>query len=282
MEAEVIKWVGNAKKVIDATLGFGGHTQALLAAGCEVLGVDMDEETLNLAKKEIALSKLDKKFKAVNGNFSNLTEIAKTAGFDEVDGVLFDLGINSYQLDQSSRGISFKAGREDLDMRLDKNVSVKASDLLAALDKHNLSRLFGEVITKGLANQLAIAIEEQKIQKPIIKVADLVDICERTFRAWSPKLLPKVFLALRMAVNSEMENLKEALPKSFELLKQGGRLVVITFHSTEDRVVKNIFNDLVKNQKALNLTGVGIKPTKSEIEGNPRSRSARMRVIEKQ
>lgn len=288
MEAEVVEWVGNAKRVIDATLGFGGHAQALLMAGCDVLGIDMDEETLKLAESKIVSAKLDKKFKAVNGNFTNLYEIAKKVGFDAVDAILFDLGINSYQLDQSGRGISFKALDEDLDMRLNKGMSVKASDLLAALDKHNLTRLFGEVLSKGLANQLAVAIVERKKMetnlpagRQVIKVSDLVTLCEQTFGAWSPKLLPKVFLALRMAVNGEIENLQEALPRAFELLRQGGRLVVITFHSTEDRVVKNIFNDLTKTNKAINLTGVGIKPTDSEIKENPRSRSARMRVIEK-
>lgn len=281
MEAQVVEWIGSAKRVIDATLGFGGHAQALLMAGCDVLGIDIDNETLKLTENKITSVKTNGKFKAVTGNFSNLTEVAKKAGFDLVDAVLFDLGINSYQLDQSGRGISFRALDEDLDMRLNKGMSVKASDLLAALDRHNLSRLFGGVLTKGLADQLAMAIEKQKTERPIATVTDLVAVCNQTFGAWSPELLPKIFLALRMAVNSEMENLQEALPAAFELLKEKGRLVVITFHSTEDRIVKRIFNNLVQNEKAVNLTGVGIKPTAGEIQENPRSRSARMRVIER-
>ena len=291
MTQEVLTWLGlpaplqvngfSAKRVIDATLGFGGHTQALLAAGCEVLGIDMDTETLKLAQESIASAKLGGKFKSESGNFTNIDEIAKKAGFDQVDGILFDLGINSFQLDQSGRGLSFKAQNEDLDMRLNKNMSVKASDLITALDKSNLTRLFGEVLAKGLANQLALAIIERKRFGGITKVGDLVAVCDQTFGHWSQKLLPKIFLALRLAVNGEMENINEALPKAFGLLREGGRLLVISFHSTEDRVVKRVFAQLVENKKAINLTGVGIIPATSEIEVNPRSRSARLRIIEK-
>ncbi len=277
----MIEWVGEARRVVDATLGFGGHTQALLEIGCEVLGVDMDEETLKLTEESIASAKLGDQFRAVNGNFAVLDEIVQKVGFEEVDAILFDLGINSFQLDRSNRGISFKALDEDLDMRLNKSMSVKASDLLAALDKSNLTRLFGEVLAKGLANQLATAIFERKQSQKFVKVGDLVAICNQTFGHWSTKLLPKVFLALRMAVNGEMENLEEGLPKAFGILRKGGRLLVITFHSTEDRVVKQYFAGIVSEGKAINLTGVGLKPTTQEVEANSRSRSARLRVIEK-
>lgn len=270
-----------AKRVVDATLGFGGHTLAMLQKGVHVLGIEMDEETLKLCEASIASAGLEKHFNGVLGNFVDVEKIAQKANFAKVDAVLFDLGINSYQLDRSGRGISFRALEDDLDMRLDKTTAVRASDLLAALDKTNLQRLFGRVLSTGLARRLAGAIVEAKSRQSIKKVGDLVDICDNTFGHLSQKMLPKVFLALRMAVNREMESLQEALPKAFDLLLPHGRLLVISFHSTEDRVVKDFFTQMVGDDKAINLTKVGIKPTQLEISSNPRSRSARLRALEK-
>lgn len=269
-----------AKRMVDATLGFGGHTLAILKKGVSVLGIEADEETLRLCEASIASAGLEKHFHGILGNFVDIEKIAQKANFTKVDAVLFDLGINSYQLDRSGRGISFRALEDDLDMRLDKT-TVRASDLLAALDKTNLERLFGRVLTTGLARRLAGAIVEAKSRQTITKVQDLVEICDRTFGHLSQKVLPKVFLALRMAVNREMESLQEALPKAFDLLLPHGRLLVISFHSTEDRVVKDFFTQMVGDKKAINLTKAGLKPTDLEVRTNPRSRSARLRVLEK-
>jgi len=281
MAKEVLEWFGQGQKIIDATLGFGGHTLLLLQKGCEVLGVEADVQTLQYAKESIASAKLDEHFKAVHGNFAKLDEIAQEMKFTEVDGVLFDLGINSFQLDRSGRGLSFRAETEVLDMRLNEIQSVKASDLIAALDKKNLERLFGAVLTKNLARRLAEGISNYKVNRKIELVADLTAVCREVFGRLSDQIMPKVFLALRMAVNEELPNLTTALPKAFDLLKTGGRLVVISFHSTEDRVVKTVFGELVKNQQAANLTDSGLVPQITEIEINPRARSARMRVVEK-
>ncbi len=288
-------------KFIDATLGLGGHTIKIWERGGHVLGIEADRKSLGIARKEIKkiLSDQTLKRKAcpvpnqtslvwgdiklVKGNFLSLDRIAKRFGFEKVNGVLFDLGISSYQLEKENRGFSFNRPSDPLDMRFDpEGQGVKASDLLRLLDRRNLLKLFGEVMDLKSARKLVRKIIETRKLKSIEKVGDFLQIIKEStikHRNLNPATLP--FLALRIAVNSELENLKKTLPKAFNLLDRGGRLVVISYHSGEDRIVKHFFKTLEEKKEGKVITKKPILPKEEEIKENPRARSARLRVLEK-
>ncbi len=242
------------KKYIDCTFGGGGHFRAIQKAGGIVLGIDQDPE----AKAP------------VHGNFAHLKKIAVEAGFNAVDGILMDLGVSSHQLETDYRGFSFNR-EANLDMRMDpKNQTVTSADLVNAGSEKELANLFWKFGEERANRAVAKAIVEAR---PITTTNRLAEIVLRV-RKHSPKdrthPATRIFQALRIAVNNELENLEEALPQVMELLKPGGKLVVISFHSLEDRIVKNFM-------KKSPL----IRPTKEEIEQNPRARSGKLRIYEK-
>jgi 16S rRNA (cytosine1402-N4)-methyltransferase len=274
---------------IDTTVGTAGHTLKILKAGGNVLGIDADKELLEIAEKRLKLAcptlndSVQGHFKLVNGNFKDIDEIAKRMKVDKVDGILFDLGVSNLHLKSQTRGFSFESGSAPLDMRIDtKSQSVTAADLLNNLREDQLVALFSSVLIQPVAKRLAKEVIFRRNKISIKNTFDFLAIIKRA-RIDGGKLnsatLP--FMALRMAVNSELENLKIALPKSIELLKKGGRLVVISFHSGEDALVKNFFRDMQKEDLVKILTKKPVVPTREETIKNSRARSAKLRCFEK-
>jgi 16S rRNA (cytosine1402-N4)-methyltransferase len=268
----------NSKKVIDATLGSAGHSLALTENGFEVLGIETDPEILVLAKKRIK----GEGIKAIHGNFREIKEIAQKNGFEKVANILFDLGVSNIHLKSSQRGFSFGSPEAPLDMRLDpKEQGLTASDLINFLREDQLVTLFSKVLKYFQARGLACEIIRKRQYKKIETVGDFLKVCQviRGKAGLNPATLP--LLALRMAVNSELENLKETLPDAFSLLVPSGRLLIITFHSEEERIVKDFFFEAEREGLGKVLTKKSIVPNNFEVEGNPSSRSAELWILEK-
>lgn len=269
--------IQKGEKYIDTTLGAGGHTKEIAMRGGIVLGIDQDEEAREEAKKNLDGLPVT----IVYGNFSNLLTIARENGFERVSGILFDIGVSSHQFDEGGRGFSFQFDTP-LDMRMDKNLGVTAADLINGLTKGELVELFIKYGEEKFAHRIANNIVRIREERPIVTTAELADIVVRSYPI-KGKIHPatKVFQALRIAVNDELNVLKEALPQAVELLKSGGRLVIITFHSLEDRIVKESFLQFAEGGLGTVITRKPIQPTEEEIEENRRSRSAKLRVFEK-
>jgi 16S rRNA (cytosine1402-N4)-methyltransferase len=269
---------------IDATLGNGGHTLEILRLGGRVLGIELDPEMLEAAKgrieKEFGKSK---SFKLVQGNFESIDAIAKENRWEDVSGILFDLGVSNIHLKDMMRGFSFENPEAPLDMRLNPDSQgVKAADLLNVLREDQVRDLFEVTLEPGAAKWVTGRVLHSRAVKPVETVGDMLEICEglKTGKhSLSEATLP--FLALRIAVNSELTNLKEALPKAFSLLKKEGRLVVISFHSGEDAIVKDFFKEKEKSGGAKLVNYKPITAGTTEIEENRRARSAKMRVLQK-
>lgn len=254
--------IKNQGRYIDATLGAGGYTKAILEAGGTVLGIDADTSMLRIAEENVQNTNL----KAVHGNFVQIQKIAEENNFTDIDGIVFDLGVSNVHFMDETRGFSFRNPEADLDMRLDPETnSVKASDLLNMLREDQLKEMFGRRIAKEI-------VEARKTQK-FEKVKDLLKLFpEKKIR---DRVHPATlgFLNLRIAVNSELDNLREVLPNAYQLLKPGGRLVVVSFNSDEDRIVKEYFKKYGGS--------TAVKPSEEEVRRNPKSRSAILRVLEK-
>ncbi|MCX6706300.1 MAG: 16S rRNA (cytosine(1402)-N(4))-methyltransferase RsmH [Candidatus Woesebacteria bacterium] len=266
--SEVLAHLNKKKSVIDATLGTGGHSIKLLEAGVKVLGIESDPKILEIAKER--LSKFD--CLLVHGNFKDIDRIARENEFNKVEGILFDLGVSNLQLMDEERGFSFSNPSAQLDMRIDKDFQeVTGAILLNVLRKDQLENLFFKVLDLSSSRWLAKRVLEKRGIEPIKRVADFLDICEglKGKARLNPATLP--FLALRIAVNSELENLKEALPKAYDLLETGGKLLIIVFHSGEEDVIKSFSEDFVGS----------IRPTLEEVNNNPRARSAELFVLTK-
>ncbi len=276
------------KKYIDATLGGGGHSMEILKRGGRVLGIDADQEALTYTKKRLETENIGQKIVVgrdavlIKGNFKDIDEIARQSGFNDANGVLFDLGVSSHQLDTGERGFSF--GRVgELDMRMDRDLAVRAKDLLNGLGKDELTELFLKYGEEKFAARIARNIVKERLRKPIETTEELGDIIKRSVFITRSEIHPatRVFQALRIAVNDELNNLREALPKCLELLVSGGVIVVISFHSLEDRIVKQTFNDFSGKKLGEILTTKPVEPTEEEKTMNQRSRSAKLRVFEK-
>ena len=277
-------------KYIDATLGGGGHTKAILSLKGNVLGLDCDPEAIKSAGEYLStacpipdsqMAKLESNtfWCLAKGNFKDLKRIAQEHNFGKVDGILFDLGVSSHQLDTLERGFSFKS-EALLDMRMDPELKVTAADLINGLGKKELEKLFLKYGEENKYRVITKAIVKARKEKLIKKAYELAEIVERVKPRGKSKIHPatKVFQALRIAVNDELNNLKEALPQALDLLNKGGRLAIISFHSLEDKIVK----DFLKEEKSLlTLTKKPIVPQEEEVRENKRSRSAKLRVAEK-
>lgn len=270
--------IEKGKKYIDATIGGGGHTVEILKHGGKVLGIDVDEDAIEYLKSKF---KIEKDLILVKGNFREIDKIARLKGFDKVAGILLDLGVSSYQLENKERGFSFQ-NEGLLDMRMDKDLNVKALDLVNGLNKRELCELFIKLGEEYNARAIVEVIIKSRTIKPIETTLELSKIIEKTTKGFS-KINPatKVFQALRIAVNDELNNLKEALPKAMDLLEKNGKLCVISFHSLEDRIVKNYFLQFQKSGKGNILTQKPKGACLEEIKINRRSRSAKLRVFEK-
>ena len=268
MVEEVLAHLNKAKSVIDATLGTGGHSLKLLESGVKILGIESDPEILEIGKER--LNNLN--CIMVHGNFKDIDKIAYENGFNKVDGILFDLGVSNLQLMNESRGFSFSNPNAIFDMRIDKeNQEVTGAILLNVLRKDQLEKLFSKVLDLSSARWLTKRVLEKRETKPIGTVGDFLDICEglRGKARLNPATLP--MLAVRIAVNSELENLKEVLPKAYDLLEISGKLLVISFHSGEEEIVKSFSKEFLGP----------IKPTMEEINRNPKARSAELFVLTK-
>lgn len=267
------------KKYIDGTFGGGGHSRALLIQGAKVLGLDRDQAALEHAK---TLLEQFEGLKLVQANFTSMAQVAEQFEFTQVDGILLDLGVSSWQLDSPERGFSFQSAAE-LDMRMDTNLQVSAKDLLAALGEKELTKLFQLYGDEPKAKQIAHQIIQRRKQQPLTYTQELVEIISRVYRHSPGKIHPatKVFQALRIAVNDELNNLKAVQTQMLDLLKPGGKMAIISFHSGEDRIVKQFLKQQEENQKIQINTKKPIVPTQAEIQINPRSRSAKLRIAQK-
>lgn len=266
-------------KYIDATLGAGGHAIQIAKKGGQILGLDADPQAIKLAQTNFAAAGFS--LKSQRANFVNLKEIATEQDFLAVEGILFDLGVGSFQFDTPERGFSFRQDAP-LDMRMDPTLGVCAQDLVNGLTERELEKLFTLYGEEGYSKRIAKRVVTSRLSKPISTTLQLASLIEQTV-GFKEHIHPatRVFQALRIAVNDELNSLKDALPQAFEILGVGGRLVVISFHSLEDRVVKNYFRDLERGEKALLLTDKPLVPTDLEIDTNPRARSAKLRALEK-
>ncbi len=268
-------------KVIDSTLGYGGHTLFFLENGAKVLSIEADQSMIDLASERLK-KYIGNELTIVHGNFRNIDKIAKDNDFSDADAILADLGISSVHLDSSKRGFSFKDESQTLDMRLDVgSQSVTASDLLNALREDQLRRMFGDVMGGLAVTHLAREVVSKRIVKKFETVGDFLEVVRKVMGRHghlNEATLP--FLALRIAVNIEIDSLKEYIPNAFSVLKSSGRLGIISFHSLEDQVVKHKFVEFVKSGEGILIDDI-IVPKDDEITKNPRSRSAKFRVIEK-
>jgi 16S rRNA (cytosine1402-N4)-methyltransferase len=287
---------------IDATLGGGGHTERILEA------TDPDGRLLGLDADGAAIARVDGRLRPRFGdrlvlrqaNFRDLAAVAREAGFGAVDGALFDLGLSSYQLADTDRGFGFRAGGP-LDMRFDASRGVPASDLVASLDVNELTALFRRYGEEPKAGRIARAIVDARRTAPISTAEELAALIERVLppnprqpRRTHPAT--RAFQALRIAVNEELDALQEGLTAALDLLRPGGRLVVLSYHSLEDRIVKRFLAAerrgcvcppeipvcvCGRNPRLRLLTRPSLTPTAEEIAANPRARSARLRAAER-
>lgn len=274
-------------KYIDATLGQAGHALEMVRRGGLVLGIEVNLKTyqwlrdyLGTHHREIAAQSL----KVVRGNFVDLFRLAESYGFEKVDGILFDLGLSSFELRESGRGFSF-ASDEPLDMRLDPGrQEATAADLLNRLSAKELYGIFTKFGEERDARRLAAALVRRRSLKKFKTSFDLVSFVESAYqqkkRKEIYKHLAKMFLALRIAVNDELEVLSQGLRQALRLLQPGGRICVISFHSLEDRVVKRLFLEWQRKAAGRALSQRGIVPGFVEVRANPAARSSRLRAFE--
>lgn len=287
------------KVFVDCTLGAGGHAEALLTAHPEIeiyVGIDQDPEGLRISEER--LKKWKSKVQYVRGNFDRLNSYLDGLGIKEVDGILIDLGVSSMQLDQPEKGFSFmKEG--PLDMRMDPSQEVTAAEIINTWSEEELGRIFRDYGEEKQWRRAARVIVESRSKKELMTTKDLVDILHSAlYRRSKPGLHPLtlIFQALRICVNRELEVIEKILPTSVSRLAPKGRLAVISFHSLEDRIVKHTFQEYARDKE--NTTGLGgifldkeplvnllsrkpIIATEEEVSQNPRSRSAKLRCIEK-
>jgi len=273
---------------VDVTFGGGGHSRGILERLAEdghLYGFDQDAD----AEGNIVN---DEKFTFVRSNFRYLSNFMRYHGVSEVDGMLADLGVSSHHFDDEKRGFSFRFDG-DLDMRMNNRAGQTASDILNTYAEERLADIFYLYGELKSSRKIASAVVRKRGEKPFKAISDLLEILEPfAGREKEKKFLAQVFQALRIETNQEMQVLREMLEQSLALLKQGGRLVVITYHSLEDRLVKNymktgnfegrVVQDLYGNVPSpFRLVGKLIAPSKEEIELNPRARSAKLRIAEK-
>ncbi len=275
-------------QLIDATLGYGGHSIEFIKRGVFVLGIETDQEAIKYAKKKLSLAcptpqATERCYKIVHDNFRNINSIVETFKLDSVYGVLMDLGVSSPQITSETRGFSFQEPNADLDMRMDTvNQLVTAADLLNSLPESQLFELFRPYLDYKNAKQIAKKIAVQRKEKKFVKVGDLISaISSLRIEKQTTNNATLPFMALRIAVNTELQNLEEALPNAFDVIKPGGRIAIISFHSEEDKIVKNFFREQVQSGQAIYPSKKLITPGDKEINHNMRARSAKLRVIEK-
>ncbi len=258
------------KRYVDATLGGGGHTKEIVKQGGIVLGIDTDSEAVEENKGMT--------WKTVWGNFRDIAKIARENGFEQVDGILFDLGVSSHQLDAKARGFSYRLGDAPLDLRLNQGGGINGAEYIKTATEEDLYETIGTYGEEERARPIARAIISARQLKSIETTGELLSVIEKLVGESQGKTVAsRVFQAIRIVVNDEFGALKSGLKGAQELLKPNGRLVVISFHSLEDRIAKQF---LRTNAWKL-ITKKPVVANDTEIYLNRRARSAKLRVAEK-
>ena len=264
---------------VDCTIGEAGHSLVILEKtkpNGKILGIDDDRESLKRIKTEERLI-------LVGGNFKNLKTIAEENNFNKVNGVLFDLGLSSWQLDESEKGFSYKKD-EPLKMVLNNDQVVTAEEIINTWPEEELAKIFKEYGEERFARKIVQKIVQQRGLSPIKTTSQLFEIIKRsvpfskTSRGRTDRVAARIFQALRIVVNDEIENLKKGLEQALQILDKEGRVVVISFHSLEDRIVKWFFREKEKEGKIKILTKKPLTAGEAEIIANSRSRSAKLRA----
>lgn len=284
LKNEVLKYLKpeSNENFIDCTINGGGHALAILektGPDGKLLGIDWDPEQIEICN--LKLGEFKGRVVLVCESFTNLKKIVEEENFKSVSGILFDLGLSSWHLEESKRGFSFLRD-EPLDMRYSFENEQTAEKILNSASQEEIERILREYGEEIFAKSIAKRIVRERKKKPIKSTFQLVEIIKKAVPSWYKKqkihFATRSFLALRIAVNKELDNLKEALPEALEILEPGGRLVVISFHSLEDRIVKNFLSKEQKKETLEIITKKPVRPSEKEIKSNPRSRSAKLRA----
>ena len=268
---------------IDCTVGEGGHSEAILDAIHPkgfLVGIDCDESVLETT--EDRLKKFAGSFKLVHDNFFNIIDICNRLNIKAVDGIILDVGISSYQIDNPERGFSFNKDGP-LDMRMDRSSNLTAQSLISNSSYDELTKIFFEYGEERYSRKIASRIIAERNKRPIQTTFELVSTIKKAipFRRYRIHPATRVFQALRIAANNELVNLSKTITDGFSLLKKEGRMAVISFHSLEDRIAKNKFKEFKIEEQAGIITKKPLRATKEELNRNIRSRSAKLRVVEK-
>lgn len=287
--AEVVNFL-NCKPdclYLDATLGEAGHTLGILERTqykARIIGLDSDEEILKIAEEKLGAYK--DKVTVVNGNFRDLDKMLKENGISKIDGALFDLGVSSFELESKDRGFSFRYDSK-LDMRMDRRKGYSAFNLVNELPCEDLERIFRSYGEERFSKSIARNIERERQKKEIMTTFELVEVIKKSvpevYKHKKIHFATRTFQALRIIVNDELNSLREALEKTADFLNTGARICVISFHSLEDRIVKNYFKEQAKPEigKFKIITKKPVTPSEDEMKVNSRSRSAKLRVAER-
>lgn len=282
---------------VDATLGGGGHAESILQRldpTGKLVGIDADLDAIHVATEK--LSRYGDRCTAVHDNFRNLSSALSQRGFNQVNGILFDLGVSSYQLDERSKGFSFRSD-DRLDMRMDRSQALNAREVLNRYTEQELADLFWRYGEEKKSRAIARAIVRRRSASTIETTGDLAAIVRAVVGdRFLVKSLARVFQAIRIEVNNELENLRRGIEQAITVMTSGGRLVVISYHSLEDRIVKEAFRDAATSIRRSGskllpdarvepriklLTKKPILASEEEVQENPRARSAKLRAAEK-
>lgn len=277
--AEVVQLLSGKAVVVDATVGTGGHAEALLEAGVgSVVGLDRDASALQEASSRLV--RFGSRFKAIRSTFSRLSDALRGEGFQTVAGVLYDLGVSSIQLERADRGFSYRSPGP-LDMRMGEGEDrPTAADVVNGYPEERLSAIIFEYGEERFARRIAAAIVRARSRAPLSDTAELAAVVAAAVprRRTGPHPARRTFQAIRIEVNGELEELTASLPQAVGILEPEGRLVAISYHSLEDRIVKRF---LIGEPRLRIITKKPIRPSEAETKGNPRSRSARLRAGER-
>lgn len=286
----------DGKIIVDGTLGLGGYSEMVLSSGkkVKVVAFDLDEE--NLERARTRLSEFGDNVIFFHDNFANLKADLEHEGIEKIDGLMLDLGIASTHIDEASRGFSFAKDAE-LDMRFDRSKGLTAKDIVNTYSVEDLTRIFREYGEERFAWKIARGIISRRKDVPFERTVELADFIQSIVGGKKGKIHPatKVFQALRIEVNGELQNLENALVDTIEIMNKKARIAVVSYHSLEDRIVKNFFRD--QSREFMNVQGElttrylepklkiitkkPVLPTNEEISVNPRARSAKLRVAER-
>jgi len=284
--------------VVDATLGLGGHSEALLDSNPNLVLIGIDRDLDAIVKAKNRLAKFENRVKLNHAIFDEITDVVNSFGFEQVDGILFDLGVSSMQLDQSDRGFSYSQDAP-LDMRMDRSTGITASEIINTYAPGELVRILRTYGEEKFATRIVENIVKERAKAPLNSTAQLATLVKESIPAATRRTggnpAKRTFQALRIETNDELGAVNRAIPQALELLKVGGRLVVMSFQSLEDRIVKEIFTEATTSgtprdlpidlpefaaKFALVVRG-SVLPSEAEIAANSRAQSVRLRAIER-